>query len=825
MRNAPPPRRPPLPHLVSVAVVSAIVLALQIVLTRLLSIASWHHFAYFVISTALLGFGVSGTVLALWSDALARRFARSAAVFSLLLAATIPLSLLAAQRLPIDVRYLLFSWEQAGYLLIYHALLLVPFLAGALVIGLALVRYGGSAPRVYGVNLFGSGFGAGAVVLFLDGIAPHVLLGALSALALLAAPLWMVPRTGQPARRGSWRPWLVLALGAAVTVAAVSALRAPPADPYKMEATLARWAAQGDARRVEARHTARAKLDLVASGRLHQTLFAGLSATAAPPAQFALLADGHLADPVFRIDRAGDARILSFTPQSLPHRLLDSADVLLLDEQGGTNVWLARMYGARRITVVQANGSLIDLVRALPDSSGGGVYRGRDLRVVTADPRQFLETNRDRFDIIRVSSVEGMAAGVSGTLTMHETHLLTVEALARCFDRLTPRGMIVLVRGLQTPPRDNPKLLLTSARALEEAGIRSPAEHLLQAHNYLAAVTLVFRTPLDSIAAAGLADQLAALDLTLDHAPGDAIGRGEREIDRSAPDDSLSLAWFAARLLGPGRGTFLDRYGYDLRPATDSRPYFFHFFRWRSLPLFFDTYGPHWLQRLELGYVVAVIVLVETALAGAALILLPIARMPGIRGRRGPWGVIVYFAALGFGYLFLEMVTLQRLSLLFGDPVYATAFTLAVFLVLSGAGSLTARSGAGTGDASADTAGGSRWLRDAGRVAAAAVAAFVALRVANPWLVALPFGWKLAAALVLIGPAAFLMGRPFPRGIVRLERASPAQLPLAWAVNGFASVAAAPLAILLAVSWGYLPVVFAAAGLYLIAMRAWGRLG
>lgn len=40
----------------------------------------------------------------------------------------------------------------------------------------------------------------------------------------------------------------------------------------------------------------------------------------------------------------------------------------------------------------------------------------------------------------------------------------------------------------------------------------------------------------------------------------------------------------AMALTGERAGAFLQRYKYDLEPATDDRPYFFHFFKWPLLP-------------------------------------------------------------------------------------------------------------------------------------------------------------------------------------------------------------------------------------------------
>ncbi|MBD3165621.1 hypothetical protein GF324_03420 [bacterium] len=820
-----PPASPRLPHLLALGVVSAVILALQVVYTRMLAIASWHHFAYLVISTALLGFGISGTILAFFREALLRRFKESAMWLTVLLALSISITPAVSQMLPVDIRYLMYSFRQAGYLMVYHILLLLPFLAGALLIGLTLIRYGANASGVYAVNLTGSGIGAGAVVFALNGIAPHTLLSAFSLLTLLLAPLWWFGESKQARGIPKAKHWIGPATAAAAAIAAALTLPTPPMDPYKMLASLERWEAQGDARRVATRFTPRARLDLTASDRLHQTLFAGLTATAPPPRQYALTADGHHADPVFRIRNARDAEILQHTPQSLPHRAVDHANVLLLDEEGGTNVWLARLYRAATITVVQPNAAMIGLVRALSDSDGGRVYRGDDVEPVIDDPRRYLEQTKTRYDIIRISSVEGAAAGVSGMLTMHETPLLTVESFSLCLRRLNEDGMLVLTRGLQTPPRDNPKLLLTAAEALEAEGVDRPETRILQAHNYLAAVTIVFRSPPDNGTVAVLAQSVRELGLTVDHAPPELLQAMSSETPQPSAADSTSLAWFARQLLGSNREALLNRYGYDLRPARDARPYFFHFFRWSSLPDFFETYGRQWLQRLEIGYLIAVSVLLETTVAGAVFILAPILYQrrrrrheatPSAGDGRITGGVVFYFGALGVGFMFLEMVTLQRLSLLFGDPVYATAFTLAVFLVLAGVGSSTVgqRSRRAEQHGRANRFPG---VFDAAWPAVSAAVAFGVLAWVDPFLTRLPAAGKVTAAFLVLAPTAVLMGRPFPRAVAVLHRHAPTQLPLAWAVNGFASVAAAPLATLVAVDGGYFPVVLFAGGMYGIA--------
>ena len=50
---------------VSISLLSVAIIAFQLSLIQILSIVQWYHFAYMVISVALLGFGAAGTFLSL----------------------------------------------------------------------------------------------------------------------------------------------------------------------------------------------------------------------------------------------------------------------------------------------------------------------------------------------------------------------------------------------------------------------------------------------------------------------------------------------------------------------------------------------------------------------------------------------------------------------------------------------------------------------------------------------------------------------------------------------------------------------------------------
>ena len=147
------------PPLAAIALVSAGALAYEILLTRLFSIIQWHHFAYMMISLAMLGYGVSGSLLTLLRERLLPRyesvFVSCAAAFGVGAVG----AFLLAQRLPFNPLEIFWDARQPLYLLLFYVLLALPFLFAASCIGLTFARFGAAAHRIYSVDLLGAGSG------------------------------------------------------------------------------------------------------------------------------------------------------------------------------------------------------------------------------------------------------------------------------------------------------------------------------------------------------------------------------------------------------------------------------------------------------------------------------------------------------------------------------------------------------------------------------------------------------------------------------------------------------------------------------------------
>ncbi|MGH8627941.1 MAG: SAM-dependent methyltransferase, partial [Gammaproteobacteria bacterium] len=205
----------------------------------------------------------------------------------------------------------------------------------------------------------------------------------------------------------------------------------------------------------------------------------------------------------------------------------------------------------------------------------------------------------------------------------------------------------------------------------------------------------------------------------------------------------------------------------------------------------------------------------QAVFLGAALILAPLGvrRWRGLVAGRGPglpFRVVVLFAAIGLGFMFIEMAFIQKLGLYLGHPLLAVAVALSGFLVFAGLGSAAV----------------SREGRPTRLAMAWPIAGIVVL--GSSYLVGLPGIFAFASghgtwptamlALMLIAPLGFCMGKPFPTALALLGHRAPALIPWAYGINACASVIGAVLAMLCAIHLGLSALLALALGCYVVGL-------
>lgn len=791
----------PRPPFIAIGLLSACVLAYEVLLTRLFSIVLWHHFAYMIISAAMLGYGASGTLLTLLKEKIAPHFGAVYVMAAAALAILMPAAFLLAQQVPFNPLELLWDKTQPAKLLAVYLLMMLPFFCGGLGIGLVFSHFGKQAGRIYAFDILGAGVGSLGVIGVLFLVPPHQVLTTLTALALLAAAIAVIELKMRP-------KWLMeLFLGLAVLAAvALPAMQVHP-SAYK---DLSQALNIVGARVVEERTSPLGQITVVENTRvpLRDAPGMSLNATIEPPPQLGVFVDGNGPSALTRFD--GKLAPLAYLDQltsALPYHVLGSRElerprVLVLGAGAGSDVLQALYHGSVAVDAVELDRNVIDLVRQRFADYAGNLYSQPGVHVYEAEARSFVNSSRERYDLIQVALLDSFGTASAGLYGLSESYLYTVEALQTYLSRLTPSGMLAVTRWLTLPPRDALKLFATAVSALERSGVSDPAARLVMIRGWKTVTLLVKDSDFTAREIAAIKEFSSTRSFDLVYYP------GMRAIDANRYNLLAQPYFFegAVALLGPQRQDFIDQYKFYIEPATDDRPHFFRFFKWNAAAELFALREKGGMPLLDWSYPLLVATLVQAIAASVLLILAPLA-LSRCRRTLPSWQVAMYFLAIGFAFMFMEIAFIQKFVLFLAHPLYAVAVVLCAFLLFAAAGSWLA----------------GRWQEENKvTLAVMAMGALSLLYLAIlpslfQALIHLPDATKIVISVALIAPLATCMGVPFPTGMIRLVSTSEEAIPWAWAINGFASVVGAVFATLLAIHLGFAVVILLAVLIYSVA--------
>ncbi len=802
------------PPLFAIALLAAATLGYEILLIRLFSIVQWHHFAYMMISVAMLGFGAAGAFVAPAQRFLRAHFAPAFLVAATAFGITAVAGFLLAQQVAFNPLELLWDPAQPLRLLAVYALLLVPFFFSATCTCLTFAQFGAQAHRVYACDLAGAGIGCLAILALLFLLTPMQALIAIGVTGCVAAAAAVGP-CGLSSRV---LPAILPGAALAMAFALPAEWTAPRPSPYK---ELAQTLAVSGMRIVAERSSPLGALTVVESSRIPFRHAPGLSIASPhePPPQLALFTDGDAMNAINRFDGGREAlAFLGDLTSAAPYSLRARSRVLVLGAGAGADVLQALYHEAATVDAVELNPQVVDLIEQQFATFSGKPYSAPGVRVHIAEARRFIASGAESYDVVTVALLDAFGATAAGLHALSESYLYTVEAFDDYLARLKPGGLLAVTRWVTLPPRDMLKLVATAATALEHAGVAEPDRQLALIRGWRTATLLVRNGAFTADEIATLKAFCEARSFDLDYFPGIRPDEANRYnvIDRSWYYDG------AIALLGPARERFVDQYKFNISPATDDRPFFFHFFEWRTLPELMSLKERGGLPLVEWGYPVLIATLIQATAAGALLILVPLFFIPRAAvaraGAPSRAGVALYFLALGCGFMFIEIAFIQKFILFLGHPLLAVAVVLFAFLIFAGLGSRYA------GRRQSLAAPARSIARPVLAIGTLALLYIAASPRAFAHFIAQPDAVRIALSVGMIAPLAFAMGMPFPRGMAGLAARAPALIPWAWGINACASVVAAVLATVLALHVGFDVVVALGVVIYAFAVPAGRRL-
>jgi hypothetical protein len=464
-----------------------------------------------------------------------------------------------------------------------------------------------------------------------------------------------------------------------------------------------------------------------------------------------------------------DGAVLDASVLATPYLLTDRPNVLVIGPGGGIDVLVSLRRGARAVTGVDVNRAVIATVRDGYRQYGGALYDDPRVTVVADEARSFVRRSSDRYDVIVMTVVDSWAALQSGAYSLSESYLYTEEAFVDYIGHLAPGGTLSIGRWYRDPPSEILRAMEVASAGLRRAGALRPERQMAVIRSGEFGLLLVRAQEFDE----------ASMKLVRDFA-----GSHGFEV---AYDPSQRAGRLAALFSSSGAQA----------PSTDDRPFFFD-----SVPLGEALAGR---AALAEGQQTLIAALITALLLSFAVILLPLRRTVSRSDARLRRWVTGYAVLLGTGFIVVEIVLLQRLTLYLGQPTLALAVGVAGLL-----------SGAAVGSASIRRLPGG--LRGATLGSAVALAAVLLILpyVADSTLAG-PLVVRVALALVFAIALGLPLGTAFPRVLDAAGTYDRNLLAWAWGTNGVASVVGSILAAALALETGFTGLAWLAIACYAIA--------
>ena len=766
--------------LAGLALTSFAALLLELALTRLFSVVLFYHFAFLAISIALLGLGAGGVFAYLLKSRLSGLGTRAlAARLCMANSVVVVIVLEVVLHVPVALEV---SWSNFGRLTALYLAAAVPFFLTGLLFAVVFAREPRRIPRLYGADLCGGALACLAVVPLLNWVGgPNVILVAATAMAA-AGLIWADLRV---ARRiaASLMVALIALIGANYSGRFIDIVYAKGMyrDPAWVE--FARWNALS---RVEVDRQGQGKAIVIDADASTYIMNADLS---------------HWQGTVWEHN-------LMAAPPALANVLRPHGEFAIIGPGGGVDVLRAVANGSASVTGIEINPIIATtIMRERYADYSLHLYDRPDVHIHVTDGRSFLRSTPQHFDVVQMTLVDTWASTAAGAFALSENNLYTVEAFREYFEHLKPDGMVAITRWEFRHPREALRVVAVAMEALHRMGVANPARNFIVASqgeldaDGIPVVVLAKKVPFTAAEETAVIthfDHYSELDpLYLPSQPGQ-----NPFSDLIASNDPYAFA----------RG-----YAYNVAPVTDNEPFFF--FTLKASQVLGEKglhEGIDW--KVNLGVLVLLLVLVISLVAVLIFLVLPLA-LKGGKARQSPLPLL-YFVAVGLGYIMVEIAFIQRFVLFLGHPTYALTVVIFLLMLSSGAGSLFSR----------------RWLprTELGWVPLVLVIVTLLAEVfilpgRLAALVGMDFGYRLLVSGVILVPLGFVMGMPFPTGLRAFaalpapefpsgQGASDNAVEWAWAMNAAASVLGSVLAMVIAIQFGLTVTLACGTGAYLLAL-------
>lgn len=510
--------------------------------------------------------------------------------------------------------------------------------------------------------------------------------------------------------------------------------------------------------------------------------------------------DGDAGTPITKFD--GDFskhKYLEYDVTNIAYTMPNIKKSAIIGVGGGRDLLSAKYFGVEEVTALDVNPVQIDLLRDNPKYRDyAGLYNLPGVTIKKEEARSWFRQNDEKLDLIQMSLIDTWAATGAGAFALSENGLYTVEAWSVFMNDLNDNGVFTLSRWSADVMDDTGRSLSVAMATLFEQGVTEPQKHIALINSAQVATLILSKSPFTGA-------QIKALEKTIKQKDYTAVVMPNKPAPEGLIGDLL-----AAKTIDDLYGVSSTQF-FDVSPSTDKRPFFFNQARiTKPIDIIKLNLQPTVGSEVAMGQAKATFNLYLIIIFSLLMVVFAIVNplLKTIKNKKDPFiqAGTLYFLLIGLGFMFVEISLLQALGVFLGHPIYGLSVVLFSLIISAGLGSLISEK--------------------------------ISLTTLPRQLIwcALTCGYGIVLALylfdvffafsevdmvtrILVGvaivlPAGVLMGFGFPTGLAITEKFDSRATAWFWGINGAAGVLGSSLAIAFNISLGIDKTLIVASGCY-----------
>jgi len=478
-------------------------------------------------------------------------------------------------------------------------------------------------------------------------------------------------------------------------------------------------------------------------------------------------------------------------PYSLPYFLRKEAKALIIGFGGGVELYNALNLGAREIIGVEMDSEIINVILDKFKEQTGFIFYNDKIKIINNEGRSYIKGSKEKYDIIQQVHNATPIAIASGALNISETFLMTKEAFNDYLDKLSDNGILSIYRnGVE-------RIFSLAINVLADRGVAFPYKNIAvvsfneepgEGDLFLLKKTAFTQSEINKIKLFAKRANLNVLYL---------------------PDEPLSYKYFVPFLTRSSIKKVQKESGVLLEPPTDSKPFFN---QW--LPLFhYNIKEPKYFSKNTIEDVestsriinkIFLTILIEGLIMAIFFIFIPLIKFSSLKLLISNKAIIYYFIGLGLGFIFLEIVYMQKFILYLGHPSYSITFVLFSLLLSAGIGSYIS-------NVCAKFIGIKKLLFYAFPL-------LIAIIILTNFLINLlmektiqfPSLIKFLLTFICLFIIGVFLGMPFPTGINIVGQKDKHLVAWAWGINAYGTVMGSVFSLIIAITFGFNIVILSA---------------